>query len=963
MLLYLSNPDEEIKLKDESEKNTKYTKYDHVYFTAGDIYQFEEKRIRFISQRNDVPFSYVSAVSKFGPERIWSKYMNLHEDSVSNTFKYIFHKFKKGIFVQIINNQVKTFLPFSKYKFINEFHQLMEDKLEDMYPIFERSQTFEGRKFKKYTVSDVKEWYGNNGIFRFENPIKEADSGVMAIRHMFTELCSTCTVPDIEFFINKRDHPIIREDECEAYDKIYGDNTPLLSHSYDKYTPILSMCTKTKYADIPIPTWDDWGRVMVQEKKYFPKSCHKSFTFSTEWKDKIPTAIFRGATTGFGVTENDNVRIKASLMPTKMYQGYALLDAGITSINARPRFIRRGKIDTFSMELMNRITLVPFMDYEQQSKYKYILHLDGHTAAFRLSISMNMGSVVLIAQSGYKMWFSHLLVPYEHYVPVKHDLSDLLDVIMWCRDHDQECEKIAQNARVFYTAYLGKESILQYLNNTLWRLKYFGKDYTYTQSKSIPHILYERSLRLLNENFVYPIIIHDDDAAYQHLPKTRTYDKLVGMQYYLHNIHFNIKSNQTVNKTKRTRFDLHNNDIAKKVSPDKYETVNEAVIGMFCVNQLIRDVPNFMFTFGYHDSHVYLEYFPGAISFQEFLSSERCTITDLNCILQQLVLSIHIAQQQFLFMHCDLTPWNILIIQLKNPVRIDYKIDTSRTVTIHSSCIPVIIDYGKSRAVIKDHIVSSLIDIPYSPVLDVLTLTLRTIKCMLDRRLSKEELSYVFLLTRFFSDTDFNGKVSYSNVLSIRQFVSTACNLSYLLYSDKKDISNKTPMDLFSLLHTHKRDLIITPIRMRSFTPRFYLDMIIEGETKAIQNLQQAIITTPNNIHTNTLLDRLEKDLKRTYGINIHSDRCNKEINQKINIDIFIPLYSGPDNVFYIQKVHKSMYIYLSKLNEFIIDDVPECINELNHSDIQMNAFDIKTYMDHVSRIKTFLYIYEKMYE
>ncbi len=50
----------------------------------------------------------------------WSKYKNLSAKSVENTFKYIFYTFKKGIFVQIRNNNVVTFLPFSNENYVNE---------------------------------------------------------------------------------------------------------------------------------------------------------------------------------------------------------------------------------------------------------------------------------------------------------------------------------------------------------------------------------------------------------------------------------------------------------------------------------------------------------------------------------------------------------------------------------------------------------------------------------------------------------------------------------------------------------------------------------------------------------------------------------------------------------------------------------------------------------------------------
>ncbi len=68
---------------------------------------------------------------------------------------------------------------------------------------------------------------------------------------------------------------------------------------------------------------------------------------------------------------------------------------------------------------------------EEQSKYKYIINIDGHVSAFRLSLEMSMGCCILLVKStipnetfGWKMWFSHLLKPYIHYVPVKSDLSD-----------------------------------------------------------------------------------------------------------------------------------------------------------------------------------------------------------------------------------------------------------------------------------------------------------------------------------------------------------------------------------------------------------------------------------------------------------------------------------------------------------------------------------------------------------
>ena len=90
----------------------------------------------------------------------------------------------------------------------------------------------------------------------------------------------------------------------------------------------------------------------------------------------------------------------------------------------------------------------------EQSEYKYIIHVDGHVSAFRLSYQLSLNSVILLVNSKWKVWFSDMLQPYVHYVPVKDDLSDLIDQIKWCRDNDKKCSEIVYNAKCFYNIYL-----------------------------------------------------------------------------------------------------------------------------------------------------------------------------------------------------------------------------------------------------------------------------------------------------------------------------------------------------------------------------------------------------------------------------------------------------------------------------------------------------------------------------
>ena len=48
------------------------------------------------------------------------------------------------------------------------------------------------------------------------------------------------------------------------------------------------------------------------------------------------------------------------------------------------------------------------------------------------------------------MWYFPLLQPYVDHVPVQADLSYLDEKIRWCRENDEKCRQIGENAKIFY---------------------------------------------------------------------------------------------------------------------------------------------------------------------------------------------------------------------------------------------------------------------------------------------------------------------------------------------------------------------------------------------------------------------------------------------------------------------------------------------------------------------------------
>ena len=98
----------------------------------------------------------------------------------------------------------------------------------------------------------------------------------------------------------------------------------------------------------------------------------------------------------------------------------------------------------------------------EQSKYKYILHLPGHTCAYRLSLELFFGSVIFIYPCKNKLWFFDNLKAWKHYIPLNNTFSeeDLMTKIQWCQDNPQRAKEIADNARLFAKEYLTRAGIL-----------------------------------------------------------------------------------------------------------------------------------------------------------------------------------------------------------------------------------------------------------------------------------------------------------------------------------------------------------------------------------------------------------------------------------------------------------------------------------------------------------------------
>ena len=417
--------------------------------------------------------------------------------NIKESYQYLYEKFQKGILVAIKDNKLVVFLPFYNKDFKNDYSTYLyfddEDKknMEEL-DILNKKQdqgklTFSENKRKNYLFyitkkrlqdfykskgerpnsyqSDRRKWLASDCMFVNHFPPKQDLShGANEYHYLFTELLKNRKVEDVIFFLSYRDLPILKDNGTHPYEKLHECDNVKIDPKWEK-TDMIPICTPSTgdgYANIPLITDETIKRI---SNKRFPKKCKSGYTkdelagLETKWSKKKDIAFFRGGSTGCGITVETNKRLKLAEIASNHGD---LFDAGITGWNQRLKKTNSGVLD-----IINPATL-PFGLIEQKnnvekSKCKYIINVEGHSAAYRLNFELGLGSVVLMVESKFYLWFQFLLKPNIHYIPIKANLSDLVEKVKWCKSHDKECKKIADNAMKLYKTYLDKEGCLDYM--------------------------------------------------------------------------------------------------------------------------------------------------------------------------------------------------------------------------------------------------------------------------------------------------------------------------------------------------------------------------------------------------------------------------------------------------------------------------------------------------------------------
>ncbi|KAJ7617352.1 glycosyl transferase family 90-domain-containing protein [Roridomyces roridus] len=161
------------------------------------------------------------------------------------------------------------------------------------------------------------------------------------------------------------------------------------------------------------------------------------------WEDKKPVLYWRGSVAG-GMIHGENYRAFPRFRLIDLSRAHpGTMNVALTRWNTWCD----GDCDQGAIEREYEFDLAG-SPQEELYKYKYAMDLDGHGWSGRFHGLLASGSLVF-KSTVFTEYFSQWLRPYEHYIPVRPDLTDLPDKLEWARTHDEEARRIQQAGKEF----------------------------------------------------------------------------------------------------------------------------------------------------------------------------------------------------------------------------------------------------------------------------------------------------------------------------------------------------------------------------------------------------------------------------------------------------------------------------------------------------------------------------------
>lgn len=290
------------------------------------------------------------------------------------------------------------------------------------------------------TYKDVFDRYRivNNRLYKYASPNKPFSSRDNVFERALKTLLLYAKVPNVDFI----------------YCSMDGIPEPYMPADFYFATPQAPIFAKARLASAPhiilIP-----DQFSLSENWY--ETSHEIMALNPEipWDDKKPLAMWRGGLTDIGIpngTFAPNFRSCPRYIISKLPSEW--VDAGLQWSDC-PEMDKLIEQEGATKNGASK---------KEHLQFKYLPVLDGHMCTYPgYQWRLLSNSAAFKQDSDQEQWFYSALKPYVHYIPIKNDMSDLLEKVEWARAHDAEVQQIVKNAQKFARGNLLPEDDYLYL--------------------------------------------------------------------------------------------------------------------------------------------------------------------------------------------------------------------------------------------------------------------------------------------------------------------------------------------------------------------------------------------------------------------------------------------------------------------------------------------------------------------
>lgn len=203
---------------------------------------------------------------------------------------------------------------------------------------------------------------------------------------------------------------------------------------------------------IPSVSWQagrEWSDIsLIPDLYFYRERAYGAFNPPLpRWAERRNALVWRGSSTGIlQMSRHELDRLPRYILCRAAQRLGPRADAKLTSVVQCATAADEAAI---TERLAAENLLGDFKPMTALANYKLLVDVDGNANAWNCMYKLRLGCCMLRVDSPWQQWFSSRFIAWRHYVPVRYDLSDLVEKAVWCLENDVAARQIAEQGRRF----------------------------------------------------------------------------------------------------------------------------------------------------------------------------------------------------------------------------------------------------------------------------------------------------------------------------------------------------------------------------------------------------------------------------------------------------------------------------------------------------------------------------------